>query len=155
MHASSGILYNHESPRRGFEYVTQKVATHAARIKLGLCKELTLGNLEAARDWGHARDFVRAMWLMLQQEKPGDYVIATGKTHTVRELVEKAFGFAGLDAGKHLDVDPKFYREGDVNVLCGDASLARHTLGWSPEYDFDGIIREMVEAALQRESETR
>ncbi|MEI8340069.1 MAG: GDP-mannose 4,6-dehydratase [Verrucomicrobiota bacterium] len=153
LHASSGILYNHESPRRGFEFVTQKVASHAAKIKLGLCGELQLGNLEAQRDWGYAKDFVKAMWLMLQQEIPADYVIATGKTHTVRELVEKAFSHVGLDYLDFVKTDSRFFREGDAHLLCGDASLARTTLGWKPEYDFDRLVTEMVDAALERESQ--
>lgn len=155
MHASSGILYNHESPRRGYEFVTQKIVCQAARIKLGLARELPLGNLDAVRDWGHAKDFVRAMWLMLQQEQPGDYVIATGRTHTVRELAEKAFGHLGLDYRDYVTLDPKLYRESDAHVLCGDASLARERLGWQPGCDFDSLVREMVEAALERESKPR
>lgn len=154
LHASSGILYNHESPRRGFEFVTQKVAAHAAKIKLGLCGELQLGNLDARRDWGFAKDYVRAMWLMLQQEKPGDYVIATGKTHTVRELVEMAFTHLGLNYLDFVKTDPRFYREGDAHPLCGDSSLARDRLNWKPECDFEQLVRMMVDAAFERVSQT-
>lgn len=154
LHASSGILYNHESPRRGFEFVTQKVASYAAKIKLGLCGELLLGNLEAQRDWGYAKDFVKAMWLMLQQENPGDYVIATGRTHTVRELVAKAFSHVGLDYLDYVKTDSRFYREGDAHLLCGDTSLAQAKLGWKTEHDFDWLVGEMVDAALDRESQT-
>src|SRR5256712_5197759 len=129
--ASSGILYNHESPRRGFEFVTRKVTSHAARIKLGLVKEVRLGNLDARRDWGHAREYVRAMWLMLQQDESEDYVIATGEQHTVREFAELAFGHLGLDYRDHLVVDPQFLRPADVETLLGDASNARRKLVWT------------------------
>jgi GDPmannose 4,6-dehydratase len=155
LHASSGILYNHESPRRGFEFVTQKVVSHAAKIKLGHCKELHLGNLDAERDWGYAKDFVLAMWLMLQQEKPGDFVIATGRTHTVRELVDKAFAHVGLDYRDFVKADSRFFREGDAHLLRGDASLARTRLGWEPGCDFNHLVAMMVDAALERESKAR
>src|SRR6266705_1698402 len=144
--ASSGILYNHESPRRGFEFVTRKITSHAARIKLGLAKELRLGNLESKRDWGHAREYVRAMWLMLQQDEPEDYVIATGIQHSVREFAEAAFSHLGLDYRDHVVVDPQFLRPADVETLLGDATKARHKLGWSCQIGFNVLVQEMVEA---------
>jgi GDPmannose 4,6-dehydratase len=148
--ACSGILFNHESPRRGLEFVTHKVTDAAARVKLGLAKELRLGNLDAKRDWGFAGDYVRAMWLMLQQDRPDDYVVATGKTHSVRELVQAAFGCVGLDWQKYVVVDPKFYRPAEVDLLVGDATKAKKQLGWEPEVDFEGLVRMMVEADLRR-----
>jgi GDPmannose 4,6-dehydratase len=148
--ASSGILYNHESPRRGFEFVTRKITYQAARIKLGLAKELRLGNLDARRDWGHAREYVQAMWLMLQQEEPEDYVIATGEQHTVRECAEVAFGHLGLDYRNHVILDPAFLRPAEVETLLGDASKARRKLGWSYAVTFKDLIREMVEADFAR-----
>ena len=148
--ASSGILYNHESPRRGFEFVTRKITSQAARIKLGLTKEVRLGNLDARRDWGHAREYVRAMWLMLQQEEPEDYVIATGEQHSVREFAELAFAHLGLDYRDHVVVDPQFQRPADVETLLGDASKARKKLGWKYGVTFKGLVREMVEADLAR-----
>ena len=150
MHASSGILFNHESPLRGEEFVTRKVTTGVARIKLGLAKELRLGNIDAKRDWGHARDYVRAMWLMLQQEKPDDYVVATGVTTTVRDMCRLAFEHVGLDMEKHLVIDPAFYRPAEVDVLLGDSSKARAKLGWAPKIALKDLIVEMVEADLDR-----
>jgi GDPmannose 4,6-dehydratase len=148
--ACSGILYNHESPRRGFEFVTRKITSHAARIKLGLAKEVRLGNLDARRDWGHAREYVRAMWLMLQQEKPDDYVIATGEQHSVREFAELAFTRLGLDYRKHVVVDPQFLRPADVETLLGDASKARQQLGWTYAVAFKDLVHEMVDEDLAR-----
>ncbi|TLY24176.1 MAG: GDP-mannose 4,6-dehydratase [Nitrospirae bacterium] len=148
--ASSGILYNHESPRRGFEFVTRKVTAHAARIKLGLVKEVRLGNLDSRRDWGHAREYVRAMWLMLQQDEPEDYVIATGEQHSVREYAELAFAHLGLDYRDHVVVDPQFQRPADVETLLGDASKARKKLGWKYGVTFKELVHEMVEADLAR-----
>ena len=148
MHASSGILFNHESPRRGFEFVTRKITSHVARIKLGLADELRLGNLEAKRDWGHAREYVRAMWLMLQQENPDDYVISTGETHTVQSFVEAAFDYLGLDYREHVVVDPRFYRPAEVSLLLGDCAKARRQLNWSYDYCFQDLVEEMVDADL-------
>jgi len=150
MHASSGILFNHESPLRGEEFVTRKVTGGVAKIKLGLAKELRLGNIDAKRDWGHARDYVRAMWLMLQQEKPDDYVVATGVTTTVRDMCRIAFDHLGLDMEKHLVIDPAFYRPAEVEVLLGDSTKARTKLGWAPKIALTELIREMVEADLDR-----
>jgi len=148
LYACSGIVFNHESRRRGLEFVTRKVTDAVARIKLGLANELRLGNLDARRDWGHARDYVRAMWLMLQQPKPDDYVIATGKTRTVEDLVATAFGHVGLDWKKYVKTDPKFIRPAEVDVLVGDASKAKRVLGWQPEISFEEMIAEMVDADL-------
>ena len=148
--ASSGILYNHESPRRGFEFVTRKITSQAARIKLGLTKELRLGNLDARRDWGHACEYVLAMWLMLQQDEPEDYVIATGEQHSVREFAELAFAYLGLDYRDHVVVDPQFQRPADVETLLGDASKARKKLGWKYGVTFKELAHEMVEADLAR-----
>ncbi len=148
--AVSGILFNHESPRRGMEFVTRKVTDGAARIKLGLQQTLAMGNLDAKRDWGFAGDYVRAMWLMLQAEKPDDYVIATGSTHTVRELCEAAFAHVGLDWQAHVKIDPKFIRPAEVELLLGDASKAKRELGWQPQVDFKGLITMMVDADLAR-----
>jgi GDPmannose 4,6-dehydratase len=150
MFACSGILFNHESPRRGREFVTRKVTDGVARIKLGLATELRLGNLEAKRDWGFAGDYVRAMWLMLQQDAPDDFVVATGETHSVRELVETAFGCAGLDWKKHVVQDATLQRPAEVDLLVGDPSKAKRVLGWSPSVDFAGLVRMMVEADLRR-----
>jgi GDPmannose 4,6-dehydratase len=150
MFACSGILFNHESPRRGLEFVTHKVTDGAARIKLGLAQELRLGNLEAKRDWGFAGDYVEAMWLMLQQDEPDDYVVATGETHTVRELVETAFGHAGLDWKKYVVQDPALVRPAEVDLLIGSPEKARRKLGWRPRVDFGQLIRMMVEADLER-----
>jgi GDPmannose 4,6-dehydratase len=149
MFACSGILFNHESPRRGLEFVTHKVTHAAARIKLGLQRELRLGNLEARRDWGYAGDYVRGMWLMLQQNQPDDYVLATGETHSVRELCEVAFGHVGLDWRDYVVVDPKHYRPAEVDLLIGDASKARRVLGWEPSVNFEQLVRMMVDADLQ------
>jgi GDPmannose 4,6-dehydratase len=148
--AVSGILFNHESPRRGIEFVTRKVSDGAARIALGLTDTLKLGNLDACRDWGFAGDYVRAMWLMLQQPTPDDYVIATGIAHSVRDLVEIAFGHVGLDWKKHVKVDPAFLRPAEVDHLIGDASKARRVLGWQPSIDFKGLVTMMVDADLAR-----
>jgi GDPmannose 4,6-dehydratase len=148
--AVSGILFNHESPRRGLEFVTRKVTDGVARIKLGLSDSIGLGNLEAHRDWGYAGDYVRAMWLMLQQERPDDYVIATGVSHSVRNLVEVAFGHAGLDWREYVRVDKKLFRPAEVDRLVGDASKSRQVLGWQPEVDFEGLVRMMVDADLER-----
>ena len=150
LHASSGILFNHESPLRGIEFVTRKITDAVARIKLGLATELVLGNLEAKRDWGHARDYVRAMWLMLQQDKPGDFVVATGRTASVRDFCELAFGHAGLVWQDHVRVDPAFLRPAEVDVLIGDAGRARAALGWQPECTLEEMVAEMVEADLKR-----
>ena len=148
--AASGILFNHESPRRGLEFVTRKVTDGVARIKVGLAGHLSLGNLDAHRDWGFAGDYVRAMWLMLQQPSPDDYVVATGEAHSVRELVEIAFGHAGLDWEKHVRLDPALLRPAEVDHLIGDSSRARKVLGWSPSVDFGGLIRMMVDADVER-----
>src|SRR5216117_2424074 len=149
LHASRGILYNHESPRRGYEFVTRKITSHAVRIKLGLARELPLGNLEAKRDWGHAREYVKAIWLMLQQPVPGDYVVATGENHSVRELAEMAFSYVGLDYSDYVTVDAGLFRPAEVDVLQGDASLARRVLGWKYELSFADLVREMVEEDLR------
>ena len=148
--AVSGILFNHESPRRGLEFVTRKVTDGVARIKLGMERELRLGNLDAQRDWGFAGDYVRAMWLMLQQESPTDYVVATGETHSVRDLVETAFSYVGLEWQEHVVQDPRFMRPAEVDLLVGDASRAREELGWEPEVDFGALVRMMVDADLAR-----
>jgi GDPmannose 4,6-dehydratase len=148
--ACSGILFNHESPRRGFEFVTRKVTNAAARIKLGLDDHLSLGNLDAQRDWGFAGDYVRAMWLMLQQDVADDYVIATGVSHSVQQLVEIAFERVGLEWQRYVRIDPLFLRPAEVDHLIGDASKARRQLGWEPEVDFTGLIRMMVDADLHR-----
>lgn len=146
--ACSGILYNHESPRRGFEFVTRKITSHAARIKLGMANELRLGNLEARRDWGHARDYVRAIWLMLQQDSPQDYVVATGEQHSVREFAEAAFSRLGFDYREYVRVDKEFLRPADVETLLGDASRAKSQLGWSCSVSFHDLVNEMVDADL-------
>lgn len=148
--ACSGILFNHESPRRGLEFVTRKVTDGVARIKLGLASSLSLGNLDAYRDWGFAGDYVRAMWLMLQQPQPDDYVVATGVAHSVKDLVETAFGHVNLDWQRHVTVDPAFLRPAEVEHLIGDASKARTQLGWTPNVDFRELIGMMVEADLAR-----
>jgi GDPmannose 4,6-dehydratase len=150
LHASSGILFNHESPLRGIEFVTRKVSYGVARIKLGMANELRLGNIDAKRDWGHARDYVRAMWMMLQQDTPDDYVVATGVTTTVRDMCRIAFDHAGLDMDKHVVIDSAFYRPAEVDVLLGDSAKARKVLGWAPQVTLDGMIREMVDADLER-----
>lgn len=150
MHASSGILFNHESPLRGLEFVTRKVTDGVAKIKLGREKELRLGNIEAKRDWGHARDYVRAMWLMLQQDRADDYVIATGRTTTVRDMCRIAFGHVGLNMDDHVIIDPAFFRPAEVDVLLGDPAKAKAELGWEPEISLEEMIVEMVEADLRR-----
>lgn len=148
--AASGILFNHESPRRGLEFVTRKVTDGVARIKLGLQRELRLGNLEAQRDWGFAGDYVRAMWLMLQQDAPDDYVVATGHTYSVRDLVDTAFRRVGLDWQEHVVQDPRFMRPAEVDLLVGDATKARTELGWNPEVGFEELVGMMVDADLAR-----
>ncbi|MEW6570102.1 MAG: GDP-mannose 4,6-dehydratase [Nitrospirota bacterium] len=145
----AGILYNHESPRRGYEFVTRKITSHAARIKLGLAKELRLGNLEAKRDWGHAREYVRAMWLMLQQDDPGSYVIATGETHSVKEFLEVAFNHVGLDYRDFVIIDPRFVRPAEVDILCGDSAKAQRELGWKYNLSFEDLVREMVDEDIK------
>ena len=150
LHASSGILFNHESPLRGIEFVTRKVTDGAARIKLGLARELQMGNLDATRDWGHARDYVKGMWLMLQQEVADDYVLATNRTTSVREFCRLAFAHVGLNYEDHVKVDPAFLRPAEVDVLHGDASKAREKLGWVPETSLETMVGEMVEADLAR-----
>jgi GDPmannose 4,6-dehydratase len=146
--ACSGILFNHESPRRGLEFVTRKITHGVARIKHGLAKELRLGNLQAKRDWGYALDYVRAMWLMLQQDGAEDFVIGTGETHSVQEFVDIAFSHAGLDWKQHVIVDPQFYRPAEVEMLLADSSKARRVLGWKPEVSFEALVRMMVDADL-------
>ncbi len=144
--ACSGILFNHESPRRGLEFVTRKITHGVAQIKLGLSNELRLGNLEAKRDWGFAGDYVRAMWLMLQQDEPDDYVVGTGETHSVEEFVRIAFDHAGLDWQRHVVIDPRFYRPAEVDLLLGDSTKARRVLGWEPKMTFEQMVRVMVDA---------
>ncbi len=146
LHATSGILFNHESPRRGLEFVTRKITWHAAAIKLGLTDKLKLGNLDAERDWGYAKDYVKAMWLMLQQDDPQDFVIATGETHTVRRCLEVAFDQAGIEIGDHVQIDDSLRRPAEVDQLIGDRSKAERILGWAPETSFEELIRLMVDA---------
>jgi GDPmannose 4,6-dehydratase len=153
MFAASGILYNHESPRRGYEFVTRKITSHAARIKLGKVKELRLGNLDAKRDWGHAKDYVRAMWLMLQQDEADDFVVATGETHSVREFCDAAFSCVGLDYRDHVVIDPRFFRPAEVDLLLGDSTKALTKLGWEPEARFEEMVEEMVEHDMRRFSD--
>lgn len=153
LHATSGILYNHESPRRGFEFVTRKITSHVAKIKLGLADKLPLGNLEAKRDWGHARDYVRAMWLMLQQDEPDDYVIATGRTWSVQQFCETAFGCVDLDWRDYVKVDPRFFRPAEVQLLLGNADKATRRLGWEPAATFQELVEEMVQEDLDRLSD--
>jgi GDPmannose 4,6-dehydratase len=150
MYCCSGILFNHESERRGMEFVTRKVTDGVARIKLGLAKELRMGNLEAKRDWGFAGDYVRAMYLMLQQPKPDDYVVAMGETHSVRELVEVAFAHVGLDWKKYVASDPAYYRPAEVDLLIGSPEKAKRVLGWKPEVSFEQLVHRMVDADLER-----
>ncbi len=150
----SGILYNHESPRRGKEFVTRKITLSAAKIKLGLLDKLHLGNLDAHRDWGYAKDYVRAMWLMLQQDKPDDYVISTGEEHSVRELVETAFLCLDLDFKKYVVQDPEFFRPVDLNMLVGDSSKARKELGWKPSVSFEQLIKLMVDSDMNKLEKT-
>jgi GDPmannose 4,6-dehydratase len=154
MFCVNGILFNHEGPRRGFEFVTRKISNTVARIKLGLAKELRLGNLEARRDWGHAKDYVHAMYLMLQQPEPDDYVVATGTAHSVAEFCERAFAEVNLDYRKYVVTDERFRRPAEVDQLIGDASKARKVLGWAPRYTFDELVREMVQSDLEAESRT-
>jgi GDPmannose 4,6-dehydratase len=155
LYAVSGILFNHESPRRGLEFVTRKVTDGVARIKLGLARELRLGNLEARRDWGFAGDYVRAMWMMLQQDAPDDYVVGTGRTWSVRQLCEVAFGYVGLDYRSHVVQDERYFRPAEVDLLVADASKARRVLGWEPDVSFEQLIEMMVEADLRRYTATR
>jgi GDPmannose 4,6-dehydratase len=143
-------LFNHESPLRGKEFVTRKISDAAARIKLGVQQKLKLGNLDAMRDWGFSGDYVKAMWMMLQQPEPDDYVVATGERHSVREFAELAFAHVGLDWREHVEVDPALFRPAEVNTLRGDAAKARAKLGWRPAVDFAGLVRMMVDADLQR-----
>jgi GDPmannose 4,6-dehydratase len=149
LHATSGILFNHESPRRGLEFVTRKITWHAAAIKLGLIEQLPLGNLDAKRDWGYALDYVEAMWLMLQQDSPEDFVIATGSTHTVRECVEIAFDQAGISPEGRLRIDDSLKRPAEVDLLVGDPGKALDVLGWAPRTNFEQLIRLMVDADLE------
>jgi GDPmannose 4,6-dehydratase len=149
LHASSGILFNHEGPRRGLEFVTRKISHAVAQIKLGQAKQLHLGNLEGQRDWGFAGDYVEAMWLMLQQDEPGDFVVATGETHSVREFCEVAFAHVGLNWEDHVVSDERFFRPAEVDLLVGDPSRARAVLGWEPRVRFDGLARMMVDADLE------
>lgn len=148
LYAASGILFNHESPRRGFEFVTRKITSHVARIKLGQIGHLLLGTLESKRDWGHAREYVNAMWIMLQQDQPDDYVISTGETHSVREFCEIAFSHVGLDYREHVQLDPRFLRPAEVNQLIGDCSKAKEKLGWSYSINFKDLVKEMVDSDL-------
>lgn len=148
MQACSGMLFNHESPRRGYEFVTRKITSHVARIRLGKAHELRLGNLDAKRDWGHAKDYVKAIWLMLQQDKPDDYVIATGETHTVKEFVERAFSMVGLNYKDFVVIDPQFYRPAEIEILLGNPERAEKELNWKREVTFEGLIKEMVESDL-------
>jgi GDPmannose 4,6-dehydratase len=150
LHASSGILFNHESPLRGIEFVTRKITDGVARIKLGLQSKLALGNLDARRDWGHARDYVKAMWLMLQQDRPGDYVVATGQTTSVRDFCARAFAHVGLKMEDHVVVDERFMRPAEVDVLLGNAQKAQKTLGWRVETSLEQLVAEMVDADLDR-----
>lgn len=154
MFCAGGILFNHESPRRGFEFVTRKITHHVAKIKLGLASELHLGNLEAKRDWGHARDYVKAMYTMLQQDTPDDFVIATGETHSVREFCELAFAGVGLDYLDFVKADPQFFRPAEVDLLVGDASKAQKVLNWIPTCSFPELVREMVQNDLEQVSRT-
>ncbi len=149
LYACSGILFNHESPRRGIEFVSRRVSYNAARIKLGLQQKLKMGNLDAERDWGFAGDYVRAMWMMLQQESPDDYVVATGETHSVRRLLEVAFARAGLDYGKHVEIDPELLRPAEVHHLRGNCAKARQKLGWEPQVSFEQLIEMMVDSDLE------
>jgi len=150
LHASSGILFNHESPRRGETFVTRKITLAAASIKLGVQDKLYLGNLDAKRDWGFAGDYVEAMWLMLQQKNPDDYVIATGKTHTVREFLQEVFDHAGLSVDKYVEIDPRLFRPHEVPLLLGDSTKARQTLGWAPKIDFKNLAKMMYEHDLEK-----
>jgi GDPmannose 4,6-dehydratase len=154
IHASSGILFNHEGPKRGLEFVTRKITNSVARIKLGLQENLSLGNLDSSRDWGYAGDYVEAMWMMLQQDEPDDYVIATGETHTIRDFLDVAFRLAGIDDWSgYVRQDPRFYRPAEVDLLIGDASKARARLGWKPRVSFEELVQMMYENDLKEESE--
>ena len=153
MFCVSGILFNHEGPRRGYEFVTRKITSTVAQIKLGLTNELRLGNLDAQRDWGHAKDYVRAMHLMLQRDAPDDYVVATGETHTVREFCELAFGEVGLDYRDYVQTDPRFLRPAEVDLLVGDATKAKRELGWESQYTFPQLVSEMVQSDLRAQSQ--
>ncbi|HJP18206.1 MAG TPA: GDP-mannose 4,6-dehydratase, partial [Nitrospinota bacterium] len=155
LYACSGILYNHESPRRGFEFVTRKISSHVAMIKRGLTDKLLLGNLDAKRDWGHAREYVKAMWKMLQQNEPDDFVICSGENHSVKEFCEKAFAVAGLDYREHVKMSEKFLRPAEVDTLLGDSSKAKKKLGWEYNLSFDELVREMVESDLHSMSKNR
>lgn len=155
LHASSGILFNHESPRRGLEFVTRKISHGVAAIKLGMRDSLPLGNLEAQRDWGFAGDYVEAMWLMLQQDEPGDYVVSTGETHSVREFCEVAFSHVGLDYADHVTVDERFFRPAEVDLLVGNADKAHAELGWKPKVSFERLVQMMVDADLELLSERK
>jgi GDPmannose 4,6-dehydratase len=148
LHASSGILFNHESPRRGLEFVTRKISNTVAKIKLGMATELRLGNLDAERDWGFAGDYVKAMWLMLQQDQPDDFVVATGQTHSVRKFCEVAFGHLGLNYEDHVVIDEAFYRPAEVDLLIGDATKAETVLGWKPSVMFEDLVTMMVDADM-------
>jgi GDPmannose 4,6-dehydratase len=149
IHVSNGILFNHESPRRGENFVTRKITMGLAMIKKGKAKQLRLGNLDAKRDWGYAKDFVEAMWLILQQQKPDDYVVATGETHSVREFLEEAFGYAGLDWNEYVVIDPKYFRPAEVDFLLGDPRKAQTVLGWKPRVSFKELVRLMVDADME------
>ncbi len=149
MFACNGILFNHESERRGETFVSRKITRAATRIKLGLQQKLYLGNLDARRDWGHARDYVEAMWLMMQSEEPDDYVIATGETHSVKEFLEEAFGLLDLDWREYVEIDPRYFRPAEVDLLLGDATKARTILGWEPKVSFKELVRIMVESDLR------
>ncbi|MDP1695239.1 MAG: GDP-mannose 4,6-dehydratase, partial [Candidatus Woesearchaeota archaeon] len=148
MFICSGILFNHESPRRGETFVTRKITRGAVNIKLGNQDKLFLGNLDAKRDWGYAKEYVEAMWMMMQHDEPDDYIIATGETHTVKEFVDETFDLLELDPAKHIDIDPRYYRPAEVDLLCGDASKARRVLGWQPKVKFKELVRMMVESDL-------
>ncbi|MFL9828848.1 GDP-mannose 4,6-dehydratase, partial [Rhodoplanes sp. SY1] len=150
LHASSGILFNHESPLRGIEFVTRKITDGVARIKLGLQTTIALGNLDAKRDWGHARDYVKAMWLMLQQDAPGDYVVATGRTASVRDFCRLAFSHAGLAMEDHVVTDPRFLRPAEVDILLGNPAKAKERLGWTAETSLEALVAEMIDADLAR-----
>ena len=155
MYCLSGILFNHEGPRRGYEFVTRKITSTVAQIKLGLTNELRLGNLEAKRDWGHAKDYVRAMYLMLQRDEPDDYVVATGETHTVREFCELAFGEVGLDYREYVRIDERLLRPAEVDLLVGDATKAKRELGWESQYTFHQLVSEMVQSDLESQTQIR
>jgi GDPmannose 4,6-dehydratase len=149
LHASNGILFNHESPRRGETFVTRKITRAVAHIQAGLQDKLYLGNLEAKRDWGYAKEYVEAMWLMLQQDKPDDYVVATNETHSIREFLDLAFGHVKLDWRKHVEIDPRYYRPAEVDLLIGDYSKAKRLLGWEPKTKFADLVRLMVDADVK------